>query len=91
MGHVIIIQKFEDPQINMLTYRNFPYHLFPSQMLIGIPHAMANTLTGTFWGTPLEDIALWAMCARKKNKGVVDSLDAKMLNCQLQILLAKHS
>ena len=26
MGHVIIIQKFEDPQINMLTYRNFPYH-----------------------------------------------------------------
>ena len=27
MGHVIIIQKFEDPQTNMLTYRNFLYQI----------------------------------------------------------------
>ncbi len=51
---------------------------------------MANTLTGTFWGTPLEDIALWDSGARR-NIGIVDSLNAERLNCQLQLLLAKHS
>jgi hypothetical protein len=66
-----------------------PYELFPKQLLIGIPQALGITLTGTCWGTPLEEITLRSTKDRK-NIGVHDSNNAHRLNCQLQQLLVTH-
>ena len=68
---------------------NIPHDLFPKQLLLGIPQALDITLTGTVWGTPLEEISMRSTKDRR-NIGIHDSINAHRLNCQLQQLLDKH-
>ena len=87
--HPPLVEARKHQSGDPMSINNIPFELFPKQLLLGIPKALASTLTGTFWGTPLEEITLRSTNDRR-NIGVNDTIDAHKLNEQLQAQLAKH-
>ena len=61
--HLVKARKWEDG--DPLNINSTATELFPEWLRLGIPKAMHQTITGTFWGVPLEDVNLRTSLDRK--------------------------
>jgi len=63
-------------------------NVFPAWLRAGMPKAMANTISGTFWGTPLSEINLRTSIDRK-NLGIRDHGKVTKLQGELDEVLCR--
>ena len=62
--------------------------VFPAWLRVGMPKAMANTISGTFWGTPLTEVNLRTSIDRK-NLGIRDHGEVTKLQRELDEVLSR--
>ena len=69
---------------------NIPADILPEWLRLGIPRAMANTISGTFWGAPFETIQLRTQLDRRA-LGIRDSGKVFKLQSDLDLILKENN